>query len=307
MTLITSNCGETRFLSIKWPESPRFVCPSGSGGLVGGGIIRRGGRGVRWIRPASRRPVRQARRPRAAAATVPHSMDYPPKYDPNHLELRCNALPEHQMARITSVCVPFRYWHFQQSDWMIPHAAVLRFQQSGSKRMQLQESTASSVDGGGGGVGVGGSFSGSIDNAGGAGAKPGVATDAASDGCGCGGGGLGVVAAVPLQPGSLIFFDSLLPHGTPPNLAGGVHGRTLRRLLFYVLQHRFGVGVRRRRERLLLDTVSSSSRCHRRRRADVAGGCQLPAPALAPLPRQLRRPLTHTTLIHDNPLKTPDD
>ena len=44
----------------------------------------------------------------AGAATVPHSMDYPPKDDPNHLELWRNALPEHQMARITSVCVPFR-------------------------------------------------------------------------------------------------------------------------------------------------------------------------------------------------------
>ena len=28
--------------------------------------------------------------------------------DPNHLELRFNALPEHQMALVTSGCVPFR-------------------------------------------------------------------------------------------------------------------------------------------------------------------------------------------------------
>ena len=27
--------------------------------------------------------------------------------DPNHLGLRCNAVPEHQMALITSGCVPF--------------------------------------------------------------------------------------------------------------------------------------------------------------------------------------------------------
>ena len=32
----------------------------------------------------------------------------PPKDDPNHLGLRCNALPEHQMALITSGCVPLR-------------------------------------------------------------------------------------------------------------------------------------------------------------------------------------------------------
>ena len=30
------------------------------------------------------------------------------KDDPSHLRLRCNALPEHQMALITSGCVPFR-------------------------------------------------------------------------------------------------------------------------------------------------------------------------------------------------------
>ena len=35
-------------------------------------------------------------------------MDYPPKDDPNHLGMRCIALPEHQMALITSGCVPFR-------------------------------------------------------------------------------------------------------------------------------------------------------------------------------------------------------
>ena len=28
--------------------------------------------------------------------------------DPSQLGMRCNAFPEHQMARITSVCVPFR-------------------------------------------------------------------------------------------------------------------------------------------------------------------------------------------------------
>ena len=30
-----------------------------------------------------------------------------PNDDPNHLGLRCNALPEHQMALITSGCLPF--------------------------------------------------------------------------------------------------------------------------------------------------------------------------------------------------------
>ena len=34
-------------------------------------------------------------------------MDCPLKYDPTHLDLRCNALPEHQMASITSGCVFF--------------------------------------------------------------------------------------------------------------------------------------------------------------------------------------------------------
>ena len=38
----------------------------------------------------------------------PHNMDNPPKRWPNHLGLRCNALPEHQMALINSGCVPFR-------------------------------------------------------------------------------------------------------------------------------------------------------------------------------------------------------
>ena len=38
----------------------------------------------------------------------PHSMDYPPKHEPEHLGLRCNALPEHQTALIISGCVPFR-------------------------------------------------------------------------------------------------------------------------------------------------------------------------------------------------------
>ena len=33
-----------------------------------------------------------------------HNMDYPPTDEPNHLELRCNALPEHQMGLITSGC-----------------------------------------------------------------------------------------------------------------------------------------------------------------------------------------------------------
>ena len=34
-------------------------------------------------------------------------MDYLTKDDPNHLGLRCNTLPEPQMALITSGCVPF--------------------------------------------------------------------------------------------------------------------------------------------------------------------------------------------------------
>ena len=34
-------------------------------------------------------------------------MDCPPKYHPNHLGLRCTALPRHLMALITSGSVPF--------------------------------------------------------------------------------------------------------------------------------------------------------------------------------------------------------
>ena len=37
---------------------------------------------------------------------LPHNMDYPQKDDPNQLGMRCNALPAHQMALITSGCVP---------------------------------------------------------------------------------------------------------------------------------------------------------------------------------------------------------
>ena len=36
------------------------------------------------------------------------TIHYPTKDDPNHLGLRCNTLPEPQMALITSGCVPFR-------------------------------------------------------------------------------------------------------------------------------------------------------------------------------------------------------
>ena len=43
-----------------------------------------------------------------ASGAGPHNMDYPTKDDPNHLGLRCKALPEHQMALINSGCVPFR-------------------------------------------------------------------------------------------------------------------------------------------------------------------------------------------------------
>ena len=42
MTLITSNCGPTRSMSIKWPQSPRAVCPSG--------LLRRHGRMPRLLR-----------------------------------------------------------------------------------------------------------------------------------------------------------------------------------------------------------------------------------------------------------------
>ena len=31
MALITSDCGATRFLGIKWSESPRVVCPQSNG------------------------------------------------------------------------------------------------------------------------------------------------------------------------------------------------------------------------------------------------------------------------------------
>ena len=40
------------------------------------------------------------------SGTGPHNMDYPAKDEPNHLGLRCNTLPEPQMALITSSWVP---------------------------------------------------------------------------------------------------------------------------------------------------------------------------------------------------------
>ena len=38
-------------------------------------------------------------------------------YGPNHLGLWCNALPEHQMALITSDCVPFRLMWPRLEQW----------------------------------------------------------------------------------------------------------------------------------------------------------------------------------------------
>ena len=43
--------------------------------------------------------------PGCPAGAGPHNMDCPPKHGPNHLGMRCNALPGDQTARITSGCV----------------------------------------------------------------------------------------------------------------------------------------------------------------------------------------------------------
>ena len=43
-------------------------------------------------------------------------MDYPTKEGPSHLGLRCNALPEHHMALITSGRVPFRLLLLGKAD-----------------------------------------------------------------------------------------------------------------------------------------------------------------------------------------------
>ena len=39
----------------------------------------------------------------------PHTWTVLQKYDPDYLGLRCNRFPTHQMALITSGCVPFRW------------------------------------------------------------------------------------------------------------------------------------------------------------------------------------------------------
>ena len=70
MTLITSERGATRFLSIRWPLSPRILCPSGrylgegaAGDAAGRGQLGRrsvaGKPELGWPGPARRRSLQQ--------------------------------------------------------------------------------------------------------------------------------------------------------------------------------------------------------------------------------------------------------
>ena len=81
--------------------------------------VQRGQRCLR--RPSARtRWLAVGLRPSQPKTFAPalHPMGDPPKYDPNHLGLRCSALPEHQMALITSGCVPSRHaWRLRWGAW----------------------------------------------------------------------------------------------------------------------------------------------------------------------------------------------
>ena len=55
------------------------------------------------------RAVPRGGQPRQLRAGTPATWTILQQHGPNHLGLRCNALPEHQIAVITSGCVPFRY------------------------------------------------------------------------------------------------------------------------------------------------------------------------------------------------------
>ena len=103
---------------------------------------------TRGTRSCRRRPW--PRCPLSAASTASPSLQsagrvrhYPPKDDPNHLGLRCNALPEHHMARLTlglpragaieSTLAALKFYHLDpaiqvrlqlQSPWIILTAAV---------------------------------------------------------------------------------------------------------------------------------------------------------------------------------------
>ena len=96
MALITSDCGAMCSPNIKWPESPRIVRPSEKYDVSQDGHLDRQELLV----------MLQVRR----------------RHDgPNHLGLSCDAIPEHQMALITSDCdamhSPSIKWPLITSDY----------------------------------------------------------------------------------------------------------------------------------------------------------------------------------------------